>query len=60
MDLKLVKPMVTEKGQRFTLRDGHTTLGTGVITNVLKPLTEKERLALTEGKKGRETEAKRN
>lgn len=43
--------MVLEKGQRFTLRDGVVTLGTGVVTNTLKPLTETERISLLEGKK---------
>lgn len=43
--------MVLEKGQRFTLRDGIVTLGTGVITNTLKSLTETERHNLLEGKK---------
>ncbi|XP_033103918.1 elongation factor Tu, mitochondrial-like isoform X1 [Anneissia japonica] len=33
--LQLKKPMVTQIGQRFTLRDGRITLGTGVITKVL-------------------------
>ncbi|CAD6234633.1 GSCOCG00002026001-RA-CDS [Cotesia congregata] len=51
--LKLFRPMVLEKGQRFTLRDGTITLGTGVVTNVLKPLNEKDRLLLTVGKKKR-------
>lgn len=46
--------MVLEQGQRFTLRDGHITLGTGVVTKVLTALTETDRLALTEGKKARE------
>lgn len=41
-----------EKGQRFTLRDGTVTLGTGVITNTLKTLTDGERALLLEGKKG--------
>lgn len=56
--LKLLRPMVLEKGLRFTLRDGHITLGTGVITNILKPLSETERMGLTEGKKAREGAAK--
>lgn len=46
--------MVLEKGQRFTLRMGSTTVGTGVVTNVLPLMSEKERLLLTEGKKKRE------
>lgn len=52
MSLKLFKPMVLEKGLRFTLRDGTSTLGTGVITSTLKPLSESERELLLEGKKG--------
>ncbi|XP_008203573.1 elongation factor Tu, mitochondrial [Nasonia vitripennis] len=52
LDLKLLKNMVCEKGQRFTLRDGTVTVGTGVITNLLAPLTENEKLVLVEGKKG--------
>jgi len=43
--------MVLEKGQRFTLRDGSVTLGTGVITNTLKRLSESERISILEGKK---------
>lgn len=50
--------MVLEQGQRFTLRDGTITLGTGVVTKVLTSMTEKERLELTEGKKAREKKAK--
>ncbi|XP_076244042.1 elongation factor Tu [Calliopsis andreniformis] len=49
--LKLIRPMVCEKGQRFTLRDGGKTLATGVITNVLAPLTDNERMQILEGKK---------
>lgn len=55
--LRLMKPMVAEQGQRFTLRDGSTTLGTGVITKINPRLTEAERLSLTEGKKAREKAA---
>lgn len=50
--------MVLEQGQRFTLRDGCITLGTGVVTKVLPLLSEKERLELSEGKKAREKKAK--
>ncbi|XP_008545565.1 elongation factor Tu, mitochondrial [Microplitis demolitor] len=57
IELKLFRPMVLEKGQRFTLRDGSITLGTGVVTNIMKSLTEKERLMLTAGKKAREKAA---
>lgn len=46
--------MVLEQGQRFTLRDGGLTLGTGVVTKPLAMLTETQREELTEGKKTRE------
>lgn len=49
--------MVVEQGQRFTLRDGSITLGTGVITKINNRLTEDERMALVEGKKAREKAA---
>lgn len=52
--------MVLEQGQRFTLRDGTITLGTGVVTKLLKPLTEAERQDLTEGKKARDKKTKAN
>nr|XP_002731781.1 PREDICTED: elongation factor Tu, mitochondrial-like [Saccoglossus kowalevskii] len=35
VNMSLLKPMVTEIGQRFTLRDGKITIGTGVITSIL-------------------------
>lgn len=57
--MKLYKPMVLEKGQRFTLRDGFTTLGTGVITGIGKNLNEHEKLLLFEGRKGIEKRAKK-
>ncbi|KAL1140285.1 hypothetical protein AAG570_000217, partial [Ranatra chinensis] len=56
--IKLIRPMVVEKGQRFTLRVASLTIGTGVITEILPALSEKERSALTEGKKAREKAAK--
>lgn len=58
LTLKLFRPMVLEQGQRFTLRDGSITLGTGVVTKILSPLSETERMELTEGKKGREKKEK--
>lgn len=33
--LLLRQPMVLEKGQRFTLRDGNKTIGTGLVTDIL-------------------------
>lgn len=50
--------MVIEQGQRFTLRDGGTTLGTGVVTKILPRLGELDRVALLEGKKKREKREK--
>uniref|UniRef100_A0A3B3XBA7 Elongation factor Tu n=1 Tax=Poecilia mexicana TaxID=48701 RepID=A0A3B3XBA7_9TELE len=35
MNLTLRQPMVLEKGQRFTLRDGNKTIGTGLVTEIL-------------------------
>lgn len=49
--------MVFEQGQRFTIRDGRVTLGTGVVTKVLPTLTPDERQDLLEGKKAREKRA---
>lgn len=51
--------MVLEKGQRFTLRDGTVTIGTGVITNTLKRLSEPERHDLLEGKKAHQKKEKK-
>lgn len=59
LQLKLIRPMVLEKGQRFTLRDGFTTLGTGVITGMMKSMTEAERQLMIEGRKGLEKKAKK-
>ncbi|CAK6963254.1 elongation factor Tu%2C mitochondrial [Scomber scombrus] len=33
--LTLRQPMVLEKGQRFTLRDGNRTIGTGLVTDIM-------------------------
>lgn len=54
----MIRPMVLEQGQRFTLRDGSITLGTGVVTKILPQLSEMQRLELTEGKKAREKKQK--
>ncbi|KAF0301671.1 Elongation factor Tu, mitochondrial [Amphibalanus amphitrite] len=53
LSLRMHRPMVLEKGQRFTLRDGNTTLGTGVITEVLPNMNPDEVATLQEGKKKR-------
>lgn len=40
LTLTLRQPMVLEKGQRFTLRDGNKTIGTGLVTDILSPTDE--------------------
>ncbi|XP_012676983.1 elongation factor Tu, mitochondrial [Clupea harengus] len=35
LTLTLRQPMVVERGQRFTLRDGNKTIGTGLVTDIL-------------------------
>jgi elongation factor Tu len=59
LELKLYRPTILEKGQRFTLRDGATTLGTGVITGIKPNLTDAEKALLQEGRKGIEKRAKK-
>lgn len=54
IELRLQKLVVLEQGQRFTLRDGFCTVGTGVVTKILPALTEAERQGLLESKKQRE------
>ncbi|XP_059204853.1 elongation factor Tu, mitochondrial [Centropristis striata] len=41
LTLLLRNPMVLEKGQRFTLRDGGKTIGTGLVTDTL-PTTDQD------------------
>ncbi|XP_033945939.1 elongation factor Tu, mitochondrial [Pseudochaenichthys georgianus] len=41
LTLTLRQPMVLEKGQRFTLRDGSKTIGTGLVTDIL-PVTDED------------------
>ncbi|XP_069508252.1 elongation factor Tu, mitochondrial [Ambystoma mexicanum] len=38
--LTLRQPMVLEKNQRFTLRDGNRTIGTGLVTDILETKPE--------------------
>ncbi|KAI3378227.1 hypothetical protein SNEBB_009124 [Seison nebaliae] len=42
IELVLFKKMFIEEGQRFTLRDGGKTLGTGVITEIKENISEDE------------------
>lgn len=50
----MLRLFVLEQGQRFTLRDGTTTVGTGVVTKILPLLNEAEKEDLTDSKKTRE------
>ena len=51
--MQMNKPMAMEAGQRFTIRDGASTIGTGVITKLLSNLTDvqKQVMALNKEKK---------
>lgn len=40
--LALRQPMALDKGQRFTLRDGNQTIGTGLVTEII-PMTEDDK-----------------
>jgi len=42
MELKLLKPMVLEEGQNFTIRDNGGTIGTGKVIKLNKNMTEEE------------------
>lgn len=57
----LPKGMVVEKGQRFTIREGQLTIGTGVVTNILPPLNNEQKLSISMSKKNLEKlEAKKS
>lgn len=43
MELEFRTPLFIEPQQRFTIRHGSTTVGTGVFTELLPPLTEEEK-----------------
>ncbi|CAJ0934174.1 unnamed protein product [Ranitomeya imitator] len=42
LTMTLRQPMVLEKGQRFTLRDGNKTIGTGIVTDILEMTKQDE------------------
>lgn len=48
--LKTRKNIVVDQGLRFTLRDSGVTVGTGVVTKVLDPMTPKERELFAKGR----------
>ncbi|KAM9843025.1 elongation factor Tu, mitochondrial [Aulostomus maculatus] len=41
LTLLLLRPMALGKGQRFTLREGNITIGTGLVTDIL-PMTDED------------------
>lgn len=51
INLWLPKGMVVEKGQRFTIREGATTVGTGVVTNILPNLSGEQKETILMSKK---------
>lgn len=50
------KPVVVEQGSRFTIRDGQTTLGTGVVTQIFAPMDESEKEKFLKGRTKEERE----
>ncbi|KAK2104665.1 hypothetical protein P7K49_018521, partial [Saguinus oedipus] len=44
LNLILQQPMILEKGQHFTLRDGNQTVGTGLVTDTLAVTEEKKNI----------------
>merc|ERR1712181_81637 len=53
MHLKLLKPMVLEAGQHFTIRDHGGTIGTGKVTDIKDNLTEEEKMLMAMNKEKR-------
>jgi len=54
MTLRLLKPMVLEEGQHFTLRDASGTIGTGKVSKALPNMTETEKELLVMNRSKRE------
>jgi len=54
MLMRLMKPMVLEVGQHFTLRDSSGTVGTGKVTKINANLSDAEKELMTMGKAKRE------
>jgi len=53
VELKLLKPMVLEEGQQFTMRDSSGTIGTGKVTGILKNMTDEEKQMMMMSKEKR-------
>lgn len=49
----LLKEMVLEESQRFTIRENHQTVGTGVITKILNSVTVEKQLGRLDAEKMR-------
>jgi len=47
LELKLGADIVVEKGQRFAVREGGRTVGAGVVSKILDPLTDQDKTDLT-------------
>lgn len=54
IDLRLMKPMVLEEGQHFTLRDHAGTIGTGKVSSIHANMTEDEKELMLLSKTKRE------
>merc|ERR1712083_554592 len=52
LNLRLMKPMVLEEGQQFTIRDGSGTIGTGKVTSILAN-EEKELMMMNKEKRAK-------
>jgi len=50
MSLKLLKPMVLEEGQHFTIRDSTGTIGTGKVINIDSNLTDEDKKVMVMNK----------
>merc|ERR1711962_1150165 len=53
-NIQLIKPMVLEEGQHFTIRDANGTIGTGKVTQLQPNMTEEEKTLLMMSKSKRE------
>ncbi|XP_054152952.1 elongation factor Tu-like [Oppia nitens] len=54
VSVKLLRPMIFEQGDRFTIRDKTNTIATGVVTKVLADMTLEERTKFEKGKSRKE------
>jgi elongation factor Tu len=61
VSVKMLRPMIREQGDRFTIRDRSNTIATGVVTKVLPDVTPEEKVQFEKGKtrKGKDEMVKR-